>query len=159
MINELGTHSRPPAGRLREELSAKTDVRSQLGKCLIVSASQSVCDTISLAANEAGWDTIVCSDELTALAAVRRVRFQLAWVDLESPQTPIGFRDLCQSISTLRRVLLVICGHASDVQEEIWARQLGIWLYLPGVSLGDATELALLCEQAQLIAGNSQTQL
>jgi hypothetical protein len=34
--------------------------------------------------------------------------------------------------------LLVVCGSDDSVDEELWARQLGAWVYLPGVSNGDA---------------------
>jgi hypothetical protein len=152
MMNELETHSRPPAGRVREQPAVTIDVRSQLGKCLVVSATQSKREAISYAASEAGWDTIVCDDAPSALAAVQRAKFQLAWVDLESPAAPVGFRDLCGTIAALRQVLLVVCGCVNDVQEEIWARQLGVWLYLPGVALDDLGEIALLCSQARLVS-------
>jgi hypothetical protein len=34
--------------------------------------------------------------------------------------------------------LLVVCGSEDSVDEEMWARQLGAWVYLPGVSGADA---------------------
>ena len=45
-------------------------------------------------------------------------------------------------------LLLVICGHEGEVEEEIWARQLGVWLYVPGLSNAPAEDLSLLCQQA-----------
>ena len=32
----------------------------------------------------------------------------------------------------------MVCGSEDSVDEELWARQLGAWVYLPGVSSGDA---------------------
>jgi hypothetical protein len=44
----------------------------------------------------------------------------------------------------------VICGNEGRPQEEIWARQLGAWLYLPGVVESD--DVAMLCGEARQIA-------
>ena len=44
-------------------------------------------------------------------------------------------------------MLLVICGSEDNVDEELWARQLGAWLYLPGVCDGDS--LTSLCVEAR----------
>jgi hypothetical protein len=41
----------------------------------------------------------------------------------------------------------VICGSEDNVDEELWARQLGAWLYLPGVTDGDS--LTSLCVEAR----------
>ncbi len=156
MMNELETHSRPPVGQLRGKPSAQTDVGIQLGKCLVVSTDRPKREMISLAATEAGWDTIVCADEHNAMAAVLRTRFQMAWVDLEVTPSTSTFRSLCQAVAALPHVLLVVCGHENDTDEEIWARQLGVWLYLPGLSLEHSSEISLLCEQAQRVAGTSR---
>jgi hypothetical protein len=156
MMNELETHSRPPVGQLRGKPAAKTDVRTQLGKCLIVSPDRAKREMISLAATEAGWDTIVCADEHHAMTAVARTRFEMAWVDLEVGPTVAALQGCCQAVAALPNVLLVICGHEDDQEEEIWARQLGVWLYLPGLSLDHASEISLLCEQAQLAAGSAR---
>jgi hypothetical protein len=156
MMNEVETHSKPPRGELQSDPRMVTGVGTGIGSFLIASADRSRREMIALAANDAGWETIVCHDEASAMAAVQRLRFQMAWVDLESPQTSSGFRELCRSIAALPHVLQVVCGNVEDAKEEIWARQLGVWLYLPGVSLEHAGELAMLCEQAQLVAGMAQ---
>jgi hypothetical protein len=109
---------------------------------------------LSRAATTAGWDTVVCADEHNATAALRRTRFRLAWVDLDHPgPASSGFRDLCQTLAGTPGLLLAICGHVRDPQEEIWARQLGVWLYLPGISQTQIDEIRAVCEQAQLAAG------
>ncbi len=153
MMNELETQSRPPVGRLRGKPAAKTDVATQLGKCLVVSKDDVKREMISLAATEAGWETIVCADKPNAMTAVLRTRFQMAWVDLEATPSSSTFRSLCQSVSELPNVLLIVCGRENDAEEEIWARQLGVWIYLPGLSLDHMSEISLLCEQAQLVTG------
>jgi hypothetical protein len=45
---------------------------------------------------------------------------------------------------------LIVCGNEGDVEEEVWVRQLGAWLYLPNVT--EASNLALLCGEARHIA-------
>ncbi len=106
-------------------------------------------ERISQAATQGGWNTVVCADPPNALAAARRYRFQLAWVDLDNGGTaPAAFRELCQVLADLPGMLLAICGNPADAEEEIWARQLGVWLYVPGLSNAPVDELSVLCEQA-----------
>jgi hypothetical protein len=45
---------------------------------------------------------------------------------------------------------VVVCGSGDSVDEELWARQLGAWVYLPGVSGGDA--LMSLFAEARRVA-------
>lgn len=158
MMNELEMHSQVGHG-LREQPATAQQVMTQLGKCLVVSESVEVRSCLAVAAQSAGWATVVCPDGNTAVAAMERVRFQLAWVDLQAATAAVNgadrllmLRRLCESLSTQSGALLVICGHANDVAEEIWARQLGVWLYLPEVDIEELGELSYLCEQARLIA-------
>jgi len=46
--------------------------------------------------------------------------------------------------------LLAICGSDDNVDEELWARPLGAWVYLPGVTSGDA--LVSLVTEARRLA-------
>jgi len=52
---------------------------------------------------------------------------------------------------------VVICGSADSVDEELWARQLGVWLYLPGVTEGDS--LTSLCIEARRLHANASRAL
>jgi ActR/RegA family two-component response regulator len=118
-------------------------------QCLVTSASQTRGNMLSKAAATAGWDTVQCTDPERAFAEFRRVMFQFALIDLNHQgQTPQGFRELLQTLAEdSSRILLGVCGHEADPAEEIWVRQLGIWLYLPGAT--NASEVSLLCEQAK----------
>lgn len=155
MTNDLETPSRPPVGSTRQPVSVLPS-RGELVYCLIVSGCPLKRSEFTAAAREAGWETIVCTDETAAMAAVRRTRFQMAWVDLESSETTC-LREVCQSIASLDQVLLVVCGHEHAPQEEIWARQLGVWLYLPGLALGHEAEIQMLCEQGYLVADSMRS--
>jgi DNA-binding NtrC family response regulator len=136
--------------RVEPRRAAAAKTKTEMGQCLVVSACQANREALSQAANRGGWDTIVCADDRNALSALGRTRFQLAIVDLNViGATPAGFRELSQTLATQSGLLLVVCGKESDPQEEIWARQLGVWLYLPGVTPEHRDEIALICEQAQ----------
>jgi hypothetical protein len=73
---------------------------------------------------------------------------QLAFVDLEGEQGA-GFQTLVRQLADQRQVLLVVCGHEQDGTEEVWARQLGVWFYLPGIA--DQNTIGLLCRDARSI--------
>lgn len=151
-MSQLQTRTQSVAGQVQKRRSAATDVQTRHGQCLVVSGSRDRREMFNRASSQAGWDTVVCADQQNALAAVRRTRFQLALVDLDHyGDTPAGFRDLAQTLSTTPGMLLVICGRELQPDEEIWARQLGVWLYLPGVSLQHGDELAELCQAAQQV--------
>ena len=149
-MSNLKTHSHPPTGRVERKDTKSTEITTDVCQCLIVSVGKARRDMLSRAATNAGWNAVLCADCHNALAAFRRTKFQMALIDLDyEGSTPDGFRDLCQSLSSAStRMLLVICGHEIEPREEIWARQLGVWVYLPGVSLAHADEISRICEQA-----------
>ena len=52
-----------------------------------------------------------------------------------------------EQAAILKQGLLTVLGDPSDFADEIWARQLGAWLYLPGIPGEDAMEQ--ICVQAR----------
>lgn len=152
MRNDLEMQSRPSAAGAARQPGLQRETSRETAQCLIVSSSPEMRDGLARVARDAGWETIVCADETAAMAAVRRIKFQLAWVDMESPLAPLELTEVCQSIAALSSVLLVIGGHQQNPQEELWARQLGAWLYLPGVSSAQMSEIQVLYEQAYLVS-------
>ena len=46
-------------------------------------------------------------------------------------------------------LLLAVCGKPDDTTGEVWSRQLGVWMYLPGVD--GRSDIALLCGEARNI--------
>ena len=109
-------------------------------------------------AMEVGWDLIVCRDAKRAVVQATRNRVHLAFIDLvhSGTESPPGFRQLSEGLATVDGPLLVICGHEEDALEEIWARQLGVWLYLPGVT--EESDVILLCEEARKVVEKLQEQ-
>ncbi len=104
------------------------------------------------AAADGGWETLVWDGWDAQGSLPQPGEFSLAIVDLQDctlPETE-QLRQLSASRIATPGCLLIVCGNQGDPQEELWARQLGAWLYLPGVSPG--CDVATLCQQAHEVA-------
>jgi DNA-binding NtrC family response regulator len=122
-------------------------------QCLIVSADPQRRRMLERAAYDSGWKTHACADASAALAHVNRWLVQLAVVDLQA-QRPEAFRPLVEQLTACGGLLSIVCGNEGDVSEEIWVRQRGVWMYLPGVA--DSSNVSLLCSEAKQIAERLQ---
>jgi ActR/RegA family two-component response regulator len=122
-----------------------------LHQCLVVSPSRQRAKWLERAAGEQGWETIIASDAEDAAREAVRNRIQLAVVDLQSVGTPDEglYRELVEQLATgmTDGPLLIVCGAEEDAMGEIWSRQLGVWMYLPGVD--DQSDVAMLCGEAR----------
>jgi ActR/RegA family two-component response regulator len=109
------------------------------------------------AATSAGWDAEGCDDAMGAQRQTLLEPRQMVVVDLEAAggTAPEPLKKLCERLARQKDLLLVLCGNASNALEEIWARQLGAWLYLPGVV--DDSDLSSLFEEAGQIARRRQS--
>ena len=141
--------------------TAQTQRMAEAGiyQCLVSSASRTRRNMLSKAANDAGWDSILCNSPEEVSSNLEHVVLQFALVDLDHRgSTPSGAKDLVHGLIQRDPHLLVgVCGHEADPSEEIWARQLGVWLYLPGATT--SSEMSLLFEQAlQIVAAQRVTQ-
>ena len=58
-----------------------------------------------------------------------------------------SFRFLVEQLACTSRMLLLVCGNVDDPREEVWARHLGVWMYLPGAI--DGADLVGLCAAAR----------
>jgi len=123
--------------------------------CLIVGPDSLRREQLVTAAQRAGWQTLESGslDQVTAL--VDRAPFHLAIVDLP----PDGHRDddawrrLAERLAPSSRSLLIVCSAEGAPEKEIWARQLGVWLYVPGNDV--AGRLTIVCAEArQVVAKN-----
>ncbi len=122
-------------------------------QCLVVSTSDPRREMLYRAAADGGWDVTACANVKSATRKVQRTFFHLSLVDLEGDgrRAPSGFRELCKRLCSDGIPLLAVCGHEGNAEEEIWARQLGVWLYLPGVESGE--NVSALCGEALKLAG------
>jgi DNA-binding response OmpR family regulator len=122
-------------------------------RCLVLSDNEARGQMIAKAASANGWEPILCPDLPAARRAMSVMFLQLAVVDLEG-QDVADFEAVLQKLARTSGLLLVVCGNEHNVEEEIAARQLGAWLYLPGVV--DGSNLSLLCSEARVITERRQ---
>jgi hypothetical protein len=150
-MNELQTTV--PATRVTPDarLPAGRRAPPALHTCLVVSCSAYRAQLWVRAAHEEHWATIVCSTADDAMRQSLRHRVDLALVDLQaapSAQDPM-LRRLVEQLAARNGPLLAVCGKPDDTTGEVWSRQLGVWMYLPGVD--GQSDIALLCGEARNI--------
>ena len=124
-------------------------------QCLVVAAEPARGALWTSAAHDAGWKTMVSHDAVTARRHAERTLFRLAIVDLQGAELDgqtngDAFRPLVERLAASSDLLLAVCGREGDADLEIWARQLGAWLFLPG--LPDVTNLVEICAEALQLA-------
>ena len=116
-------------------------------RCLVVSEDQVRLELLAAAASDAGFEPIVCSDAASAWMLSKRDELHLAFVDLASVSDETAAKDLGEHLSRDRKLLVAVCGAEDEPLQEIWARKIGAWLYLPGI--GDRQGLSELCAEAR----------
>ena len=119
--------------------------------CLVVSTSAPRAQLWVRAAHEEQWATIVCNTADDAIRQSARQRVELALVDLQSAPPPQErlLRKLVEQLAARSGPLLAVCGKPDDTMGEVWSRQLGVWMYLPGVD--SQSDISLLCGEARNI--------
>lgn len=130
---------------------AKRRAPVTLHTCLVVSALARRAQLWVRAAHEEHWATIVCTTADDAIRQSVRHRVDLALVDLQSAlrEQELRLRKLVEQLAAKHGPLLAVCGNPDDVTGEVWSRQLGVWMYLPGVD--SHSDIALLCAEARNI--------
>lgn len=123
-----------------------------LMKCLVVSGDRGLRTRLEAVSELAGWSECDAPAEGVELGSVIEGEYQLVVVDIAHP---LGERvndsvEIAEEFAGRPGTLLAICGSDDNVDEELWARQLGAWVYLPGVSSGDA--LVSLVTEARRLA-------
>lgn len=120
-------------------------------QCLIVCPDARRRRDLADQTSDAGWTTFECADVTAANDLRRRLMLHLAVVDLAGPggKQQTALRQLVSAFAHERDLLLVVSGQGS-ADEEIWARQLGVWIYLPG--LVQVGELAPIFSEAHDLA-------
>ena len=124
-------------------------------QCLVVAGDLSHRLLLSQAAQRVGWQTIEAADAAQGLAAASRSVVDLAIVDMEvagpDENEDSQLQELVQRLADLRRSLVMVCGNHQRPQEEVWARQLGVWIYVPGLDdsvYEDGEDVVALCTHA-----------
>jgi hypothetical protein len=106
------------------------------GACLVISPDALRRMMFGQSAERSGWQQIVCADAASALEHLESGHIGMVLIDTASTGDASleARRWLVERLAERKDVLTVVCGRTSDSQEEIWARQLGVWMYLPGVA-------------------------
>jgi hypothetical protein len=128
--------------------TTKRRAPAALQMCMVVSVSPRRAQMLVRAAHEEHWATIVCNSAEDALRQAARQRVQLALIDLQSAPADrvCSLKKMVEQLAA-RRMLLAVCGKSDDAIGEVWSRQLGVWMYLPGVD--SQSDIALLCAEAK----------
>ena len=122
-----------PAGS--RAVRAPGEIRS-----LVVSGDVGFRGRLGKVADLSGCATCAAPADVAELGDAVEADYQLVIVDIAHP---LGERvndmvEVAEEFAGRPGTLLVVCGSEDSVEEELWARQLGAWVYLPGVSSGDA---------------------
>ncbi|MBN1851372.1 MAG: hypothetical protein JW829_01560 [Pirellulales bacterium] len=120
-------------------------------RCLIASNNAPHVSMFSRAATEQGWEPVICHDAKTAAREAICQQIQMAVIDVAQNGTVPDnqFREIAERLVSEKNALVMICGSEDNPEEEIWARQIGAWLYLPGVD--EETDIAMLCGESKNI--------
>jgi hypothetical protein len=119
-------------------------------RCLLVSECRRHLQYITQTADREGWLAVSHHLVAEAIREAVRTRFHLAFVDLQSVAGADSETDYEQLATDLARghvPLIVISGTEGDPLAEIKARQLGVWLYLPGFD--EETRLEIVFREAR----------
>ena len=155
MVAAVGITSEVFAPEATSGMLPRSTRRTGMLDCLVVSGDSARRRRFEAAVELAGW--LECASPETS-GEIRQAidrDFQLVIVDIASP---LGDRvsdsvEIAEEMAARPGTLLVICGSEDNVDEELWARQLGAWLYLPGVCDGDS--LTSLCVEARRLRDGS----
>lgn len=104
--------------------------------CLVISPDALRQKMFGQSAERCGWQRIVCEDMAQALEHLESGNIGMILIDIASAgDASLGARRrLVERLVKNKNALTVVCGRTSDLQEEMWARELGVWMYLPGVA-------------------------
>jgi DNA-binding response OmpR family regulator len=120
--------------------------------CLVVSGNEGLRGRLNTMSELGGFTGCETPADATDLRSVVDADYQLVIVDIAHP---LGDRvndtvELAEEFASRPGTLLVVCGSDDSVDEELWARQLGAWVYLPGVSNGDSL-MSLFAEARRVV--------
>ncbi len=109
-------------------------------RCLVVSGDGGFRGRLEMVSELCDGATCEAPADVATLASSVEGDYQLVIVDIAHP---LGDRvndsvEIAEEFASRPGTLLVVCGSEDSVEDELWARQLGAWVYLPGVSGGDA---------------------
>ena len=119
-------------------------------KCLVVSGDGGLRGRLEAVSDLSGCATCEAPADVAELSSAVDGDYQLVIVDIARP---LGDRvndtvEVAEEFAGRAGTLLVVCGSEDSVDEELWARQMGAWAFLPSVTCGDAL-VALFADARQ----------
>ena len=128
--------------------------------CLVISGNRELRSRLDSVSELSGWSGCDMPTDAEELRSTADADFQLVVVDIAHP---IGERvndtlEIAEEFAARPGTLLMICGSDESVEDELWARQLGAWVYLPGVSSGDSL-VSLFAEAKRVVEQRDLRQL
>ena len=137
---------------LASQAPAYRAARGPVLKSLVVSGDAGLRGRLGTMSELGGFSACDMPADASDFRSVIDGDYQLVIVDIARP---LGDRvsdtvEIAEEFAGRPGTLLVVCGSDDSVDEELWARQLGAWVYLPGVSGGDA--LMSLFAEARRVA-------
>lgn len=142
-----------PFGGSPASRSLRTRMQRQ---CLILTGDPSLRQRLQSVAELGGWEACEAPSDGEAVAAAIDRDFQFVVIDIAQPigEYVSDSVQIAEEFASRNGCTLVIVGSEDNVEDELWARQLGVCAYLPGVSSGDA--LLMLFADARRLAGRRQ---
>jgi len=140
MVIAVGITSEEVRSLAGQAASPRTVRGPGLMKCLVVSGDAGLRSRLDAVTELSGWSACDAPSAAEDLGSLVDGDYQLVVVDIAHP---LGDRvndtvEIAEEFAGRPGTLLVVCGSEDNVDEELWARQMGAWVYLPGVSSGDA---------------------
>ena len=129
-------------------------------RCLVLSGDRGLRNRLDAVMELSGWSACDAPEQSADLQAVIDGDYQLVIADIAHP---LGDRvsdtvEMAEELASRPGTLLVVCGSVGNVDEELWARQMGAWVYLPGIAGGDAL-VSLFTDARRLAERRRESQL
>ena len=104
--------------------------------CLMLTWRDERIGLLRAAAENASWDSTVNLDVHDFLRNLFRLRVPLTLVDMPPWKSKhyVGLQRAAGHAAEIGNSQVIICGNEDLREEELWARGLGVWAYLPGDS-------------------------
>ncbi|MFM8282216.1 MAG: hypothetical protein ACKOCW_01555 [Planctomycetaceae bacterium] len=108
--------------------------------CLVMSGDSGLRQRLSAVTELSGWTQCESPTSIEGLRQAVGREFQLVVVDLANPIAGAAgdVTEIAEEFASRPSTLLLVCGSEDRIEDELWARQLGAFVYLPGVSSGDS---------------------
>jgi hypothetical protein len=102
-------------------------------RCLILSWSEHRAQRLKQAAEREAWDVVAYSGAGKFLKHLFQEKVPLTLVDLPKVtwDSYAKLQNVTAKVRDVSESLLVICGAQESDTEETWARELGVWAYVP----------------------------